>query len=461
MKTRSLKINPNLLFIKNPDHNIRSIEQYLTRRDFVFNSASTLNDAIEKIDILKPSYVFVPWNHTDPNVREHFSFATGTDYIIIPYVYSQKTQDIKNLMRLNFPLKLFPPVAGTTIQRLILKYAKDLENKNKPVEVNKIKSSIYQNDNNKIMRIEKGLGTFDLQNEEIQIATLGQINRQKQSAFLKNLNRHKTISTDKNSDKIFEFDSITDMTSKNMTAHFNKKINMRLSAKQKNNISEKFEQKIQTELTEILNQTDSISTSGPVNYCLLIRSLTASGFIWLHSQSELFIDDIESVMQSWADELCESDETNSANESAFQSDIFEIENFDQLNLFNIITEKAAVYKNVSVNNKETILSYFDLNNNPFMMGPSNHPEYFSVDYNCFYNNSISRFDLFIEMAENKKIIKLFKNGTHFQDKEIKSILDKKEIPFLIDLADELNWFQYSVTSFIKSLDQIIITQPQT
>src|SRR5262245_30436078 len=57
-----------LFFIKNPADNLKSVETFLNKRNFIVHIEADIKVALGKILELQPHFVFIAWDHTNKKV---------------------------------------------------------------------------------------------------------------------------------------------------------------------------------------------------------------------------------------------------------------------------------------------------------------------------------------------------------------------------------------------------------
>jgi hypothetical protein len=111
-----------LFFLKSPKHNLTAIETFLNKRDFTVISISDYKEAVAKIIPLNPDYIFLAWDHpkeTVTNLPKLLSQSCTSK--VIPYINTSDKFQHRKLQSSPFDIKLFPPLSGPGIQRMIAK----------------------------------------------------------------------------------------------------------------------------------------------------------------------------------------------------------------------------------------------------------------------------------------------------------------------------------------------------
>ncbi|MBC7458450.1 MAG: hypothetical protein H7235_09240, partial [Bdellovibrionaceae bacterium] len=249
------------------------------------------------------------------------------------------------------------------------------------------------------------------------------------------------------------FDSVTDLSLDKPTAQFSKKMQIKISEGQKKALEAKFDGKIQEELSEIIETTKEFNPTDHQQtiFCMLVQAIDCSGLILLDSAWKMNLEDAESALSSWANELTFQYHKNEGVKNVYQSEVFSVSPPTELNMFDICKIKAAVQKSIIIDDKNTVMAFFDLQYNPFSLESAEDENYLLVDQNCLTEDSVIPFDLFYELRENKKMLKMFKKETLISQKEINSVLEKKILPLLISMSDEMLWYKYGVEVYLKKL----------
>lgn len=249
------------------------------------------------------------------------------------------------------------------------------------------------------------------------------------------------------------FDSITDLSLEKPTAQFSERMFVKLSEGQKKSLASKFDGKIQEELKKIIETAKNlnIKKTPPTLFCMLVQAIDCSGLILLNSSWSLTLEQASTAMTIWANELTFQYHKNDGIKNIYQSEVFSVSTPEELNISEICQNKAAVHKELIIDEKNTVMAFFDLQYNPFSLESADHENYLLVDHHVLKEESTINFDLFFELKENKKILKMFKKDTHMSNREISTVLEKKIVPLLISMGDEMLWYKYGVEVYLKKL----------
>lgn len=111
-----------LLFIKGPTDQLKSVESFLAKRNFSVYSEIDVKTASSKIMEIEPDFIFLAWDHIDPAIMGLPKLiAQASNAIVVPFTTSTKRESTRKLNVCQINPKLYPPVSGPAIERLILK----------------------------------------------------------------------------------------------------------------------------------------------------------------------------------------------------------------------------------------------------------------------------------------------------------------------------------------------------
>ena len=99
---------------------------YMKKRGFFVESHSDLKVALQRIMEMAPKYTLIAWDYPNDKITHLPKILLQSVMTqIIPYCASTEKQHIRQLQISQFPNKIYPPLSGPAIQRLILKLEKD------------------------------------------------------------------------------------------------------------------------------------------------------------------------------------------------------------------------------------------------------------------------------------------------------------------------------------------------
>ena len=116
---------PTLLFVKNFAHQIGPVEKFLKKRGFNVVIEMDIKSGMDRILEINPEYIFLAWDHKNENIRMMpktiYQSCTGQ---VVPFIMSTQRDQIIQLESSGFENKLYPPLSGPAIMRVISKYEK-------------------------------------------------------------------------------------------------------------------------------------------------------------------------------------------------------------------------------------------------------------------------------------------------------------------------------------------------
>lgn len=114
-----------LFFVKNMNHPFTPVEKFLTKRGYNVIVETDVRAALDRIMESNPEYIFLAWDHKNENIRAMpktiYQSCTGQ---IVPFIMSTQRDQLLQLESSGFENKLYPPLSGPAIIRLIQKHEK-------------------------------------------------------------------------------------------------------------------------------------------------------------------------------------------------------------------------------------------------------------------------------------------------------------------------------------------------
>lgn len=169
-----------LYFIKSADSNLSAVETFLNKRNFDVRSETDMKEALSQIIELQPDFVFLAWDHENTRAQQLPGFINQTSAasVVIPFITNNTKEASRKLNICPLNPKLYPPLSGPAIERLVLKFQKgsqdsplqyiqQVKSKNQNIdELVKIKSlAMARFDSNTTESVEKSdsLGSIESQ----------------------------------------------------------------------------------------------------------------------------------------------------------------------------------------------------------------------------------------------------------------------------------------------------------
>ncbi len=114
-----------LFFVKNISHQFTPVEKFLKKRGYTVVVETDVKAAIDRILEENPEYIFLAWDHKNENIRMMpktiYQSCTGS---VVPFIMSTQRDQIIQIESSGFENKLYPPLSGPGIIRVISKYEK-------------------------------------------------------------------------------------------------------------------------------------------------------------------------------------------------------------------------------------------------------------------------------------------------------------------------------------------------
>lgn len=111
-----------LFFVTSPQQDLRSVSAFLSKRNFKVHIEFDLREAIVKLIELQPEFIFLAWDHSDKKISSLPKLiAQATTATVVPFIATNTNEAIIKFSNCPINPKIFPPLSGPAIERLILK----------------------------------------------------------------------------------------------------------------------------------------------------------------------------------------------------------------------------------------------------------------------------------------------------------------------------------------------------
>ncbi len=114
-----------LFFVKNISHQFAPVEKFLKKRGYIVVVETDVKTALDRILEENPEYIFLAWDHKNEHIRlmpkTIYQSCTGS---VVPFIMSTQRDQIIQIESSGFENKLYPPLSGPAIIRVISKYEK-------------------------------------------------------------------------------------------------------------------------------------------------------------------------------------------------------------------------------------------------------------------------------------------------------------------------------------------------
>lgn len=154
-----------LFFVKNMNHQFSPVEKFLVKRGYNVIVETDVRTGLDRIMESNPEYIFLAWDHKNENIRAMpktiYQSCTGQ---IVPFIMSTQRDQIIQLESSGFENKLYPPLSGPAIIRLIQKN----EKKNQAFEqINKKAPSSAAKKDSEMIQVKSFFTADDDQKSEV------------------------------------------------------------------------------------------------------------------------------------------------------------------------------------------------------------------------------------------------------------------------------------------------------
>ncbi len=433
-----------LFFIKSPTHNISAVEAYLKKRNYKVVVESNLRDGLQKIITESPSYIFLAWDHPTDQIRTIHKLIYQTSVApIIPYIMTTQRDQIIQLEASGFEHKLYPPLSGPAIQRILaknekknseieqafnqskaeFKMAKDRESQ--MIHVKSFLKDDSKSDLSDFRPTQRPKETIEQQIE--QSVELAKKAREKLKRFI----QHKPSESVTNTDVPI----ITGLTDDNSGFPEITDVETNLNENQKNSLDTIFEHTIKPDFIDVLDtySIDSVSFQ-PVQktkklHVLIVDEKKWTGYLIVSSEGHLEKTAAEAILSNWVSRMIDQDEEKEmpeieTYEKSTEYLCFEMETpeFDFTKFSEI---KSDYSKEIDHEGKKTSISFFAYS--PFHVVGTLHEkfDYIKVPTESLFKQTELNFNVYIYLPENKKFVLYYKANTELDTEKIERLKAKK------------------------------------
>lgn len=158
----------SVFIIKSPKHNISAVEMYMKKRGFLVESQSDLKIALQRIIETTPKYTLLAWDYPNDKITQLPKLLLQSVMTqIIPFSASSEKQHIRQLQISQFPNKIYPPLSGPAIQRLILKLEKGELESEKRTQNDKNQNDHTDSSDSDTIQVRSSIDNNDLSLDQI------------------------------------------------------------------------------------------------------------------------------------------------------------------------------------------------------------------------------------------------------------------------------------------------------
>lgn len=368
-----------ILFINSPSHNLRPVEHFLQKRGFRVYFETEVKMASIKLVELKPNFIFLAWDHPNQKITELPEIIARTNQcFVIPYIMSYSKDDERRLQACNLNPKLFPPVSGPSIERLISKHAKVSIKKNSDYDeiVNKYKIEKEKNPDS-ANEINSGVASEQKIVPGLQGSIITEPKPVKNPGFI--LIKYQNLK--KRNEFLIQFKK------KNLPGGISSEL------------KESLPEKIQLPIEKLMPAGDAIN-SVRINYrayCFSIFSTDWCGYLSIFSKQTLDQYEMKNLITTWVEQnfktLLEPDE----NDFIVIPEV-EPETISEL------SKGSDFFEVLNIQNQEVLLSFFSIDPEKLNVEFNGECSLIKIPTEQIPTERELNFSLHLHLPENKKFI---------------------------------------------------------
>lgn len=463
-----------LFFIKSPIANITAIELFLKKRGFNVVSESDLKVAILQIMKTAPDYILISWDHPSERIA-HLPklILQSVMTTIIAYCSSNDKLQVRKLQGSGQPLKLFPPLSGPAIQRLISRLEKDKEASNASSDAASKKSDTQKTATaSNMIQVKSGFKNEDLDNfmkdlpessdQQTQKPSEVYLDKGKRAADLRNFQKgHKnkshfinpqdsasspsesknfqSLSESQIGNTLFEQQDQNDAsltrlqiqstaitsvvpTPHQLSEHTKTQLNLKFDEQVKIPIEEMIETLIDSEQNDqfLRFKNDSLEKTKS-GFCIVVEHSSWSGYLIVASEDGLDPASLEILLTNWITENLDSDADTSAQ---LMLNCFDIKLYD-VPFEKFSAELADYTQAMIVNNKKTVMSFFAIAPEILSLQLHELHDMFEIMTSEIPISMPLPFDINLYLPENRKFLLYSKANTVFAATQLERMREKK------------------------------------
>lgn len=115
-----------LLFIAHQPESLKIITSFLKKRNFEVYLEKDIKEAVVKVFEVKPDFIFIAWDHPEKKIMMLPKILSqSTKAVIVPFINKNSKDALFKIETCPVSPKLYPPISGPAIERLILKSGRE------------------------------------------------------------------------------------------------------------------------------------------------------------------------------------------------------------------------------------------------------------------------------------------------------------------------------------------------
>ncbi|MES2803406.1 MAG: hypothetical protein V4654_13005 [Bdellovibrionota bacterium] len=474
---------PTLFFVKNLNHQFAPVENFLKKRGYTVVIETDVKTALDRILAENPEYIFLAWDHKNENTRYMpktiYQSCTGS---VVPFIMSTQRDQIIQLESSGFENKLYPPLSGPAIIRVISKYekknqvfeqinSKKATNAKKESDMIKVKSFFTQdNDEGPEVNITKFNSMNDGERKTIANSSRKKLDmfapqkRQKSqkamSATQEGLRSKRMTPIVQEGVRELEDDDI-DLASGSMSDLLSKE-SKSLSKGQIIFLDQSFNDTVKPEMFDVIENYSNLAndqldlTTTTQIYVLVVQELEWTGYLTVASENYLDVASAQVILNNWIKQMIHIEQINQPDpdqDDLADSVLFEIR-VPKVDYADLCSYKSEFYKDVEYEGKKTMLGFFSFS--PFEVVNSIHQAFDMLELPTEFlqPNKELPFDVNLYLPENERFILYIRPGSFLDDIQV-SRLQARKVKYIFSNMDyELALLKYKAEFNISKLIEI-------
>lgn len=383
---------------------------FLSKRNFKVHTETDVRDALLKIIELQPAFVFIAWDHQDKKVTTMPTLiAQASAATVVPFISTNTNEAIIKFSSCTLNPKLFPPLSGPAVERLVLKTARhDIDQQAKQ---EKIRIKLKDKEELELLK-KKMIDDLDRTTE-----------REMETSF-----QNKAGSIEGALSP--ELDLQPPPPPPDALESIKKPAGFVIQKGFKHNI----------DIGSIIQKSGLEETTGRVierlpirAYCISILNENWCGYFVISSKLKLDFASINSIFADWIKLQVGSEQP------LLEKDFFEFDTIDQSRL-SVIEGNAEYSEKMQVENQDVKISFFKVSPDNMLVERNVDNGYIKIRTLDVPVGEKLDFSLLIHLPENKKYI-LYTAANSALEPEQKERLIKNKIEVLYTTPDFENEFR--------------------
>lgn len=399
-----------LLFVKNADHQFAPVERFLSKRGYKVITETDVKKALECISKLDPEYIFLAWDHKDKKVRylPKSIYQCGTGHIV-PFIMSTGRDQLIQLEASGFENKLYPPLSGPAIERVISKHEKQ------NLIFDKISKKDFESTKAEMMNLND-ISIISAKSNPENISISFKQTRDIQQIFISD-------DVKKGSELFIKEDKTSSMyvskEEKHLTEHL-----MSL-------LDHSFQQTIKPEMLDVIETYSDINaTSNDINsttqvYVMVIQEYQWTGYLTVASESYLDLASTQVILNNWIESMTTNEKIAIQLKNEPQDMVLYELQVPKVDFPNLCHTKADFFNDLIHEGKKTMLGFFSFS--PYRVVNSVHAKFdlLELPTEFLQPQEPLPFDVNIYLPENKRFILYLRPGSFLENAQVHRLQTRK------------------------------------